>query len=432
MKSLLRSVACLFFTLCLCTPKASIGADPCDDLCYGDSFGCDGQCCDGECCDGECELKAILGEFAENGIVFSGDLVQYYQGIADGGLRRHDKYGGLATYGALIDFGKLGLPKGTLLQISGQSQYGESINADTGSLLIASNTNAILPTPDGQDTSLTDLLLTQFLSERFAVFAGRFNTFGGSYNAFAHGRGRTQFMNLALTINPIAFRTVPYVTYGAGMTVLGDEGTPIFTFSVVDPNDYATRGDLDELFSDGVTITTETRLPTQLRGRPGHVLFGATWSNRDVADLSQIARLPVSNPTPLPTVGESWSVYGNFDHYLATFGKDNSQGWGLFGRWGYADDETNPLEWFLSAGIGGNSPICGRHQDSFGLGWYYAGITEQIPGILFSDDAQGVEAFYSVALTDKVFLSPDAQWMQSSRGDVDDAWILGMRLFMTL
>ncbi|MCM2369462.1 carbohydrate porin [Aporhodopirellula aestuarii] len=430
MESRFQALIFSFTVLLAVAPEFAVADQPCDAQLCGDYSACDSIGCDGGC--DECRLKTLLGGCAEKGVVFSGDLVQYYQAVTDGGLRQQGRYGGLATYGALFDFGKLGLTQGTFLQIRGQSQFGESINGDTGSLLIASNTNGTLPTADGQDTALTDFLLTQFLSERFAVFAGRLNTFDGTLNAFAHGRGKTQFMNIALATNPIAFRTSPYVTYGAGFTVLGKEGTPVFSFSVIDPNDYATRGDLDELYSDGVTIASETRLPTQLMGRPGHVLLGGTWSNREVLDLSQIARLPVSTAQPLPRASSSWSVYGNFDHYLTTYDKAGTQGWGVFGRWGIADDDTNPVEWFLSAGIGGNSPICGRRQDSFGLGWYYSATTDAIPGLIFSDDAQGVEAFYSVALTEKVFLSPDVQWARSANGTVDDAWAMGLRLFMTL
>lgn len=70
-----------------------------------------GQACD----DSTCMLADLLGGFAENGIIFNEDLVQTYQGVVDGGLRREDHDGGLATYGATFDFGKLGLTEGSLL-----------------------------------------------------------------------------------------------------------------------------------------------------------------------------------------------------------------------------------------------------------------------------------------------------------------------------
>ncbi len=110
------------------TNVPSFAQDPCDFVggCDANGATCDALSNCGECDD--CRIKRLLGGCAEKGVMFSGDLVQSYQGGVDGGLRRHDKYGGLATYGMLLDFDKLGLWQGGLLQIGAQSQFGESIN----------------------------------------------------------------------------------------------------------------------------------------------------------------------------------------------------------------------------------------------------------------------------------------------------------------
>ncbi|MFN3192807.1 MAG: carbohydrate porin [Aureliella sp.] len=423
---ILRRLANINATL-LIFCAAGLAHAQCDSVLNGCDSGCDSLFGTQEvgCLDG------ILAASAEKGIVWSGDLVQYYQGVVDGGINRTGRYGGLLTYGALLDFGKLGLTQGTLLQIGGQTSFGESINGDTGAVLLAANANGLLPTSDGQDTSLTDFLLTQFLSENFAVFAGRLNTFGGDMNAFAHGRGKTQFMNAAMVINPTAFRVAPYVTYGAGVSIL-KELTPIFSLSVIDPQNYATRLDLDELFSNGVTVAAEGRLPFQAFGRPGHVLLSGNWSNRTVLNLNELARLPINVSQPLPVASDSWAIYGNFDHYLVTFDDSQQTGFGIFGRWGVADQDTNPFEWFLSAGIGGNSPVGGRAKDTFGIGWFYGAVTDALPGIVFANDSQGVEAYYGVAVSDRIVLSPDVQWTDSSRRTIGDSWTLGLRLYMTM
>ena len=396
--------------------------DPCDSGCC-DAMGCGASSPDG--------LAAFIGGLAENGIILSGDFAQHYQGVVSGGLRQTGRYGGLFSYGATLDFGKLGLTQGTLLQVNGQSSIGESINGDTGATLLAANAMGLQPAFTQRATSLTDFLLTQFLSENFAVFAGRLNTFGGDMNAFAHGRGKTQFMHTALAINPTAFRVAPYVTYGAGFSILKDL-VPIFSFSVIDPNNYSTRLDLDELFNDGVTLTAESRLPVEVFGRPGHVLVSGNWSNRTVINLNEIARIPFSGSLPIPVTSDSWAIFGNFDHYLATYDKNNERGWGIFGRWGVADEDSNPIEWFLSTGVGGNSRLLGREQDTFGLGWFYAGVSDSLPGLIFPDDSQGVEGFYGIGLSERIVLSPDAQWTRPSGRTVGDTWTLGMRLYMTL
>ncbi|WP_149753140.1 carbohydrate porin [Rubripirellula obstinata] len=49
---------------------------------------------------------------------------------------------------------------------------------------------------------------------------------------------------------------------------------------------------------------------------------------------------------------DSWSLYWNTDQYLSVDRSDPSRGWGYFARAGIADDNTNPLSYFLSAGLG--------------------------------------------------------------------------------
>ncbi|MFT5528295.1 MAG: hypothetical protein ACI9HK_006284 [Pirellulaceae bacterium] len=55
----------------------------------------------------------------------------------------------------------------------GESQFGRFINRDTGAIL-AENTSGLIPTPGGQETALTEFVLTQFLSEEIAIFAGNY------------------------------------------------------------------------------------------------------------------------------------------------------------------------------------------------------------------------------------------------------------------
>jgi len=52
---------------------------------------------------------------------------------------------------------------------------------------------------------------------------GKFATItanSGDMNEFAHGKGATNFMNMALNVNPIVAFTVPYSTLGTGLVVI--------------------------------------------------------------------------------------------------------------------------------------------------------------------------------------------------------------------
>ena len=54
---------------------------------------------------------------------------------------------------------------------------------------------------------------------------------------------------------------------------------------------------------------------------------------------------------------------------------------------------------------------------------------EELVNNLGFDDAQGVEAYYSIALTPALFLSPDLQWIDPSQSRVDSAWVANLRLY---
>ncbi len=363
---------------------------------------------------------------AEHGITFQGDVTQYYQGVTSGGIEQTFEYGGHADYVINADLNKLGAWQGLFLKVRGESQFGEFINPATGSVL-AGNNEGLIPKAFEQETALTNFLFTQFLSERFAVFAGKLDTLDGDMNSFAHGRGKDQFMNTAFVGNPVVLRTVPYSTYGAGFILL--EGLePIFSFSVIDPVDRATLGPTD-LFSEGVTLTSELRLPTEFCSRPGQQVFGGTWSSRNVPDLNRLLLPP---GPPVPTAADSWSLYWNFDQYLVVDQCAPSRGWGIFGRAGLADDDTNPISWFLSFGVGGNSPVRTRAADTFGVGWYYVGLSDALPGVLVGDHGQGVELFYNFAVTRWLHVTPDIQVIDPSRNGVDDAFVFGVRVKMDL
>ncbi len=372
---------------------------------------------------------------AQHGVSFELDVAQFYQGVTSGGVRRTDRYGGHGDYVANLDFGKLGVQEGLFLKVRAEHRFGGNINRDTGALLPAS-VLADLPVADDEELLLTNVLFTQALSERFAVFFGKLDTLDGDLNAFAHGRGKTQFSNVGFVANPIALRTVPYSTLGCGFVVLGDEGTPVFAYTLLNPTDTAETAGFDELFAEGVSMSAELRLPTTFGGLPGHQLFAGTWSSRDYVALGQDPRIVLPN-VPINETEGSWSAYYNFDQYLFVDPCDPKRGWGLFGRAGIADDNANPLSWFLSLGVGGHNPMRGHEADTFGAGWFVAGSSDEIGPILETvlgpiGDGHGVELFYNWQATPWLNITPDLQVIVPGREDVETALALGVRAVMRL
>lgn len=372
---------------------------------------------------------------ASQGITFDLDVASFYQGVTNGGLQRHFLYGGHGDYVTNVDFGKLGLQQGLFLKVRAEHRFGRNINPDTGAFLPAAIL-ADLPVVDSEDLYLTNVLFTQAFSERFAVFFGKLDTLDGDINAFAHGRGKTQFSNIGFVSNPIALRTIPYATLGCGFSILGEGGEPVFTYMLLNPTDTADTDGFSELFAEGVAMAAELRVATEFWGLPGHQLMAGTWNSRDFAGLGQDPRIVLPN-VAINQVEGSWSLYWNFDQYLQVDPTESSRGWGMFGRAGIGDDDTNPLAWFLSFGVGGHNLMFGREADTFGAGWFMTATSDEIGPVLeipFGPvgDGQGVELFYNWQATTWLNVTPDLQVLMSARENVDTALVLGVRAVMAL
>jgi porin len=250
------------------------------------------SCCSATCCCNPRMRSQLTGDWlgcrttlAECGIVFDADVTQFYQGVASGGLEQRFRYGGHGDYVLKFDFDKLTGQEGLFLQLRGEHRFGQSLGLnDTGAFSPAAIL-ANLPAPT-EDLILTNVVITQALSEQFVVFFGKMDTLDGDMNAFAHGRGKNQFLNTNFVFNPIAVQTIPYSTLGVGFSILRDF-EPLFTFSVLNATDTTTTSGFDELFDDGVALSAELRCPTGFFGLPGHQGMGATWNSKEYVALGQ-------------------------------------------------------------------------------------------------------------------------------------------------
>jgi porin len=373
-------------------------------------------------------------ELAESGITLDADVTQFYFGDVEGGLSQHFDYGGHGDYVMTLDGGKLGTMEGQFLKIRAEHRFGESISDDTGALLPATIL-ADLPVSGSEEVYLTNVVLTQAFSEEFAVFAGKLDTLDGDLNAFAHGRGKTQFSNLGFVANPIALRTIPYSTLGAGFVVLY-EGKPLFTYTLLNAADTTRTDGFDELFNDGAAMAAELRVPTSFFDMPGHQLVSGTWSSRNFVSLGQDPRIILPD-VPIAEQSGSWSLFWNCDQYLVVDEGDPLRGWGLFARAGVGDDQTNPLAAFYSIGVGGSSPLRGRPADTFGVGWYLSKSSDEIGPIIEAvfgpiGNGQGVELFYNYAATPWFTITPDMQVIVPAREEVDTALLIGVRANLSL
>lgn len=404
----------------------------------------------------------LRNDLAAKGITLDVSLTQVTQGIVSGGKEKLWLYGGGRGDITLnVDSQKLGLWPGGFLGFEAEGNFIpednflKTVNGKTGALMPV-NSNQLYPTPAGDNFNVPALNFTQFLSHYFGLTLGKYATVtanSGDMNEFAHGKGDTQFMNLALNFNPIMALTVPYSTLGTGAIVLPtqDPKEAIVSFLVLQTNGKASTSGFESLDANKLTFASEGRVTTDFFGLTGHQLFGATFSNKRYTSLDQSLRFIVEN-RGLQAKKGSWNVYYNFDQYLYEPKKGSGEGVGIFGRFGASDGNPNLMRYFGSFGIGGKGMIPGRPLDRFGWGFYYIDVSNPtFTGLLTTRkilrDEYGFEAFYNIAITPWLLLTPDIQVVRpsqiekfnikrgprgvpfiASRQDVNTATVLGLRL----
>ena len=382
-------------------------------------------------------------KLADNGITFNMDLVQTWQGVFSGGLDKSWTSGGSFDYELNLDFEKMGLWPGAFVDLRAEQQYGIFANDKTGSLS-GVNADGFFPLPDEHDMVLSKVVFTQFLSEQFAIFFGKIDTLDGDNNVFAGGRGKENFLNQNFIFNPATLRTSPYSALGFGAAVflptVTAERPTILNFTVLGANGQPDELGCGEDFDDGAVYAVEVSFPTDFFNKPGRHLFGGTYSEKEytVLDVDSRfvlvslikAKLGLIPAVSLPKNDDSWSFYYNFHQYVFTGQEDPSQGFGLFGRFGLADDETSPIEQFYSIGIGGKGIIDSRDNDTFGVGYYHIELSDKLPSVLLSrfGDSDGFELFYNFEVSPWLHITPDFQVVSPSDKSVDTAYIAGVRI----
>lgn len=386
---------------------------------------------------------------ANKGVQFDIEWTQTVQGVASGGSEHRTEYGANVDYKLNLDLMRMGILPGALIRVRAESRYGRSVNTASGSILPV-NTRAEFPlTPKFDEAvgiTITDLNWTQFLSPHFAVLFGKLDTLDADPNEFASGRGTSQFMNGNFLFNAALALRLPYSTLGAGVVLLpippGAKGGFTINSSIVNTADSSTTTGFDD-FGKGYTWTTEADFTYRLGKLPGGMNVGFMYSfDQNFAQLNTRLILRPGEGLTVSKQHSTWAVYWSGWQYLhvqdqpagskpllESSGLPKHRGFGVFARFGFADKETNPVEWAVSGGIGGRGIIPGRDNDSFGLGYYYNSIQplRLLNRLGVEDSTQGFEAFYNIAITPAVHLTLDLQVVQPVQTRLDTTVVLGLR-----
>jgi porin len=370
----------------------------------------------------------LRNELAAKGVTLGLDITQVGQGVVGGGKNGAWEYGGRGDFILNLDSGKLGLWPGGFFNFEMEGNWGRAVNNKTGALMPV-NSSQTIPLPPGGIFGVPAWNFTQFLSPYAGLTIGKYATVtanSGDMNEFAHGKGDTNFMNMAFNFNPLIAFTVPYSALGTGVIVLPtkDPKQAIVSLMVLQANGNPTVSGFGDLNGNDIVVAAEGRVRTNFFGFTGHQLFRTTFSNQKFVSINQrLDRDVISNrDVALEQKKGSWNIYYNFDQYLYEPKKGVDRGIGLFMRLGVSDGDPNPMKFFSSFGMGGKGMFEGRPNDKFGVGYYFINvhnptINGPIQSRKFLRDESGMEAFYNIAITLWLFLTPDLQVLTGAQKD---------------
>jgi porin len=196
------------------------------------------------------------------------------------------------------------------------------------------------------------------------------------------------------------------------------------------------------------TLIHELSFKIKPFGLPGNQRVGFAWSSMETKKLNPISPFKETGPMlmkmapkvlnalapylPYETELDNVMLYYNFDQYLYTEADDPTQGIGLFGRFGWARENVNPVNYFYSIGVGGKGVIPERDNDTFGVGYYFIDLSNDLPYMFHSE--QGVELFYNIEIAPWLHITPDLQIIANPGGTEkhDCSLVYGLRMQMNL
>lgn len=309
-----------------------------------------------------------------------------------------------------VDTGAAGLWPGGLVHVRFTSRWGDSLNDDAGALLPVSTGAAVPASPHQSEAALSAWNFTQFLSPEFGVALGKFDTTEGDPNPFASNE-RDTFQNLSLLLPTVGLRTLPDSVLGASLVWRPDDCT-IVTLLAADSEGQATESGFDTIQEDGTTLVPMISHTRGIGGLPGGQRLGATWSSARYTSLEQDPRLAflgavIAGRAP-ETGTNSWSVFADGWQYVDVREGSEDLGWGVFWRVGVADADTSFVQAQYAGGVGGRGGFGCRRDDSWGVGLFYTDLSGELAGRHLTAE-KGAEAFYNVAVTPWMHLTPSVQ-----------------------
>ena len=168
-------------------------------------------------------------------------------------------------------------------------------------------------------------------------------------------------------------------------------------------------------------------------GRTSSIAVTGIYSTADAVNLGEVL-LPAELQTG--NKDHSWHASIQIAHFLHESAAYAADGWGLFVKIGASDGNPNPYQAWITGGIGGKGLLPSRPADSFGLGYFYYNLSDDLrvalnPLATF-DDEQGIEAYYDFLVTPWLRFALDLQYVNPATAANNNALMAGLRVKIRL
>jgi porin len=377
------------------------------------------------------EASGLKSDLAAAGLNFDLSLTHFLQSAVAGDGDPEWKSGGKIDATLGIDGARVGLWNGFSISIHQEIAYGEDVNEQGDGSLLPVNVALGFPRLGGQDAE-TAIVFTQKVNDQITVSAGKFNMLDAAARTPLLGGGGTNTFTHVGLAAPISGVTPPYLLGAMGTLKLSDV---IATLMVYDPRNAQDANIISEPFQDGVTTSLSLTFPVTLVGHPGFQGIRGVYSTQrglDLNDIPQLA-LPPQSETVLGQKSRYWYAAYSFQQYLFQDSSNPAKGWGVFGQFAISDGNPNTVGSSVFVGVGGDSPVAGRLDDRWGVGYFRYNRSSKLLdglqslGISNLRDEQGVEAYYNVAVYDELRVTATVDYISPGNSDKNDSLFLGIR-----
>ncbi len=311
-----------------------------------------------------------------------------------------------------------------VLQYSG----GENINdPGAGIFLITTNIETGFPRDTGDNFDLS-LVVSQELTDTVRLSFGKFNVIDLAEKApLLGGNGRGGFLNTAIAA-PVSFVFPPTVLGGQLSIATSPVSLSLFVY---DARNAQNTEIWDNPFAEGIVFNGTATYKTLIHDLPGFYSLNINYSTDEGTDYDSLLLPPDSGDFNSKINGLTYIVL-KAQQYLS-YDKETGKGWGVFGQVGFGDGNPHPLDNQILVGVGGDSPLDGRHNDRWGLayGRYFwsdalSAAVSQLGGAI--RDEWSVEAFYEAEVTENVRVGGNIMRVRPGSVDVDDFTQVGFRI----